>query len=546
MSIRTGLLGINGLPYPGTDLIVSSINAGSFTSGGNATFNNITANTISTGTEYVGNLYANSISTINEVFTNMVGSTLTVNSLYATTITYQNAAVITATLGVFQEVDIQQYDGLTIANTLFTAPASQNIILSFPSNNDALLGWTETAPVTNKSIDGNYNTLTNIPNSALDNDFIEINGVTCVLGSNNTIAASTTQPLTINQPLQLNSGTTFNGGTAKTLSLPLSLVGGVNPSDNLIFEANGGSTLSMIPVSTFITQYTSSGFQGATGYQGTTGYQGYSGAQGITGYQGHTGYQGLTGQQGTTGFQGYSGYQGLTGQQGVTGWQGTTGYQGLTGQQGTTGFQGYSGFQGLTGQQGTTGFQGYSGYQGLTGQQGTTGFQGYSGYQGLTGQQGNTGFQGASGFGITVTNLPSAVMSSGTWLPTIGNGTHTFTMTSQIGTYVLINYGSKIQYFAQAHISWSGLAQVTSGSPQVSLPDIPGTIGGEDQYYAATLGYFSGITFSNQLLLFSDANGSTTSMNFYSASNSGGSPSELTYTSFAASGQVRYQIFFTT
>lgn len=59
MSTNPTLLGINGQPVIGTNLIVQSINAGTITSGGNANFNHLTASTIS-----CGSLSASTISSV--------------------------------------------------------------------------------------------------------------------------------------------------------------------------------------------------------------------------------------------------------------------------------------------------------------------------------------------------------------------------------------------------------------------------------------------------------------------------------------------------
>ena len=69
------------------------------------------------------------------------------------------------------------------------------------------------------SISGSTNTLSNIGNSSLTNSSVTFNGTTVALGSSGTITASTTAALTVGTGLQLNSGTTFDGSTAKTISI---------------------------------------------------------------------------------------------------------------------------------------------------------------------------------------------------------------------------------------------------------------------------------------------------------------------------------------
>ena len=78
----------------------------------------------------------------------------------------------------------------------------------------ATLSGTQT--LTNKTISGSDNTLSNIGNSSLTNYQVTFNGQTAALGGSATITASTTNALTIGTGL---SGTSFNGGTAVTIAI---------------------------------------------------------------------------------------------------------------------------------------------------------------------------------------------------------------------------------------------------------------------------------------------------------------------------------------
>jgi hypothetical protein len=75
---------------------------------------------------------------------------------------------------------------------------------------------TGTQTLTNKTISGSNNTLSNIGNSSLTNSSVTFNGSTVALGSSATITASTTSALTIGTGL---SGTSFNGGSAVTIAI---------------------------------------------------------------------------------------------------------------------------------------------------------------------------------------------------------------------------------------------------------------------------------------------------------------------------------------
>jgi hypothetical protein len=78
--------------------------------------------------------------------------------------------------------------------------------------------------LTNKTISGNDNTLSNIANSSLTNSSVTYNGVAVALGASGTITANTTNALTVGTGLQLDSGTTFNGSAARTISIDSTVV----------------------------------------------------------------------------------------------------------------------------------------------------------------------------------------------------------------------------------------------------------------------------------------------------------------------------------
>lgn len=75
-----------------------------------------------------------------------------------------------------------------------------------------------TSTLTNKTISGSSNTLSNIPNSALTNSSVTVNGTAINLGGSATITANTTNALTVGSGLTLSTGTTFNGSAAVTIS----------------------------------------------------------------------------------------------------------------------------------------------------------------------------------------------------------------------------------------------------------------------------------------------------------------------------------------
>ena len=78
---------------------------------------------------------------------------------------------------------------------------------------------TDTQTLTNKTISGATNTLSNIGNASLTNSSVTFNGQTVALGASGTITANTTNALTVSTGLQLDTGTTFNGSAARTISI---------------------------------------------------------------------------------------------------------------------------------------------------------------------------------------------------------------------------------------------------------------------------------------------------------------------------------------
>jgi hypothetical protein len=85
------------------------------------------------------------------------------------------------------------YGGSSTGQTTLQASATASGTLTLPAATDTLVGRATTDTLTNKSISGSTNTLTNIPNNALTNSSVTIGSTTVALGATSTSLAGVTQ-----------------------------------------------------------------------------------------------------------------------------------------------------------------------------------------------------------------------------------------------------------------------------------------------------------------------------------------------------------------
>ena len=146
------------------------------------------------------------------------------------TMSTQNANSVAITGGTIQGVALTLN---TINNTIIggTTPAA-GYFTTLQSNGNTVVTDDGIETLTNKTISGSANTITNIANASLVNSSLTINGVTISLGSSGTVTATLANALTVGTGLKLNSGVTYDGSVAETITI-----------DNTVVTLTGSQTL---------------------------------------------------------------------------------------------------------------------------------------------------------------------------------------------------------------------------------------------------------------------------------------------------------------
>jgi hypothetical protein len=227
LTIGTGL---SGTSFNGSTPVTIAIDSTVATLIGIQTLTNKTISGASNTLTNIGNSsLTNSSITYNGVTVALGASgTITAANPNALTIgtglsgtSYNGSAPVTIAIDstVATLTGIQTLTNKTISGTNNTLSnignsALTNSSVTIGSTNLSLGGTLTTFAGT--SISGSTNTLTNIPNSALTNSSITINGNAVSLGGSTTVTASTTNTLTIGTGL---SGTSFNGSAPVTIAL---------------------------------------------------------------------------------------------------------------------------------------------------------------------------------------------------------------------------------------------------------------------------------------------------------------------------------------
>jgi hypothetical protein len=203
---------VDGNAVGGGGYTAPTLGSTTLTSG--ATITSIAGLTSVTSTSFVGALTGNASTVTNGVYTTDTGTvtnTMLAGSIANNKLT--NSTISGVSLG-------SNLNALTIGTGLSGSSynGSSGVTIAIDSTVATLTGG---QTLTNKTISGSSNTLSNIANASLTNSSITINGSTISLGGSATVTATATNALTLGAGL---TGTSYNGSTAVTAAVDTSTI----------------------------------------------------------------------------------------------------------------------------------------------------------------------------------------------------------------------------------------------------------------------------------------------------------------------------------
>jgi hypothetical protein len=141
---------------------------------------------------------------------------------------------------------------------------------------------------------------------------------------------------------------------------------------------------------------------------------------------------------------------------------------------------------------------------------------------------------GTTSTSVLTTNTITYI-KTGTWTPTLGDGTHNFTLSTNASYYSIIGDTT----FFTADLAWSSINSAT-GQLQMSLPSTAMS-GGGNYRGAAFIGYLQNVTYTGMIAV----GVSGTSATFINIP-SNGTPTAVNCTGVGASGQTQIWGFYRT
>ena len=160
-----------------------------------------------------------------EFLQDTTGAMFTNGTYTGITFTYDDAtgvvnAAVSATPTFADKIIFEGTTPDDYETTLQVVDPTADHTVTLPNATTTLVGRDTSDTLTNKTISGTSNTITNIGNASLDNSSITVNGTSISLGGSQTITAVNPNALTIGTGL---SGTSYDGSSAVTVAIDSSV-----------------------------------------------------------------------------------------------------------------------------------------------------------------------------------------------------------------------------------------------------------------------------------------------------------------------------------